>query len=153
MVLNGDTTEITKRITASDLPYENKELGLYYGVETKAGEYTDIIKYEAENCEEIIIHKLIVEVADAIDYVRTKDLILVPNPVNANNTLFIEAEFTVEERDGMAVEVFNSIGQRVFVDTSVASPIMIDGLTERGVYIVRVITGTGFIYQGKVIVK
>ena len=153
MVLNGDTTEITKRITASDLPYENKELGLYYGVETKAGEYTDIIKYEAENCEEIIIHKLIVEVADAIDYVRTKDLILVPNPVNANSTLYVEADFTANERKDMLVEVFNTIGQRVYAETFEVDPIAINGLTERGVYVVRIITGEGTIYQGKVIVK
>ena len=152
-VLSGDTIEITKRITTEDLPYENEELNLYYGVDTKAGTYKDVIAHKAENCEEVIIHTLIVELVNDLENIRTRDLILIPNPVNANNTLFVEAEFTDEERDGMVVEVFNSIGQRVFVDTSVASTIMIDGLSERGVYIVRVITGTGSIYQGKVIVK
>jgi hypothetical protein len=46
-VLSGDTTEITKRITTKDLPYENKELNLYYGVETEAGKYIDVVKYES----------------------------------------------------------------------------------------------------------
>jgi hypothetical protein len=91
--------------------------------------------------------------ANAIEDLKVKDLVLVPNPVDANNTLFVEAEFTVEERNDMLVEVFNSIGQRVFVERPISSPIMIDGLTERGIYIVRIITGNGSIHQGKVIVK
>ena len=152
-VLSGDTTEITKRITTKDLPYENKELNLYYGVETEAGKYIDVVKYESENCEEIIIHTLVVELANAIENLKVKDLVLVPNPVDANNTLFVEAEFTAEEHNDMLVEVFNSIGQRVFVERPISSPIMIDGLTERGIYIVRIITGNGSIHQGKVIVK
>ena len=106
-----------------------------------------------DGSEEIIIHKLIVEVADAIDYVRTKDLILVPNPVNANSTLYVEADFTANERKDMLVEVFNAVGQCVYAETPVVYPIAIDGLTERGVYVVRIITGEGTMYQGKVVVK
>lgn len=78
---------------------------------------------------------------------------MVPNPVKVNNTLYVEAEFTVNGRKGMLVEVFNAVGQLVVVDTPEVYPVAINGLSERGVYIVRIVTGEGNVYQGKVIVQ
>ena len=152
-VLTGETTEITKRITTDELPYENKELGLYYDGATKPGTYTDVIELEAANCKDVIIHTLIVELADALVDVMATDLILYPNPVNTAETLYIDAEFTTSEREGLSVEVFNTVGQIVYTSTPIQYPIAIEGLKDSGVYIVRVQTGDGNIYQGKVIVK
>ena len=151
-VIGGDTTYVEKTITTEDLPYAYMDY-LYYDVATQPGKYVDTIVVEVEDCKDIIIHTLIVELSDAIDYATNKDLVLVPNPVNANSVLFVEAEFTVEERRNMEVEVFNMVGQRVLVETSVSSSIAIEGLNEEGLYIVRIIAGNGKIYQGKVIVK
>jgi hypothetical protein len=53
----------------------------------------------------------------------------------------------------MLVEVFNAVGQRVIVDTPTVYPVEINGLSERGVYIVRIVTGDGNVYQGKVVVQ
>lgn len=150
-VLTGDTTRIEKRITTDELPYEYK--GLYYDKSTLPDTYVDTIVIKTGNCEEVIIHTLIVELADAIDNVNTVDLVMIPNPVAVNGTIYINAEFSAEERDGMRVEVFNAIGQCVYVDTPSIYPIEIGGLQERGMYIVRIITGNGKCYSDKLIVE
>jgi hypothetical protein len=150
-VLNGETRYVTDTITTEELPYEY--MGLYYDIATAPGVHKETITLEAENCKDIIVHTLVVQLADAVENVEALDLILVPNPVKANNTLYVEAEFTVNERKDMLVEVFNAVGQRVIVDTPTVYPVEINGLSERGVYIVRIVTGDGNVYQGKVIVQ
>ena len=126
---------------------------MYYDGSTKPGTYTDIIELEAAYCKDVIVHTLVVELADALIDVMASDLILYPNPVNVSETLYINAEFTTAEREGLLVEVFNTVGQKVYTTTPVQYPIEITGLKDCGVYIVRVQTGNGNIYQGKVIVK
>jgi hypothetical protein len=150
-VLSGDTTRVEFTITTDDLPYEYQ--GLYFDKTTNPGTYVDTIVVETENCEEIIIHTLIVEQGVAVDNVNSYDLIMVPNPVTVNGTLYINAEFTPEERDGLVVEVFNAIGQRVYVEYPSIYPIEITGLAERGMYVVRIIAGNGKAYTGKIIVE
>ena len=150
-VLNGETIYVTDTVTTDELPYEY--MNLYYDIATAPGTYKETIEIEAENCKDIIVHTLVVLLGDAVENVESLDLVLVPNPVKANNTLYVEAEFTVNERKDMLVEVFNAIGQRIYVDTPNVYPIAINGLSERGVYVVRIITGEGSIYQGKVVVK
>ena len=150
-VLGGDTTYVEETITTADLPYEY--MGEYFDAATEPGKYVRTIVVETANCKDVIIYTLIVEVADAVDNVEQRDLVLVPNPVNANSVLFIEADFTAEERRGMVVEVINTVGQRMDVEVVDASSIAIEGLSEEGLYIVRIIAGNGKIYQGKVIVK
>ena len=150
-VLSGDTTRVEFEITTDDLPYEYE--GLYYDKATKPGTYVDTIVIETENCEEVIVHTLIVEEGTAVDNVNSYDLVMVPNPVTVNGTLYINAEFTSEERDGLVVEVFNAIGQRVYVEYPSIYPIEITGLAERGMYIVRIIAGDGKSYTGKIIVE
>lgn len=150
-VLNGETIQVVDTITTAELPYDYMDL--HYDVATAPGTYKETIVIEAENCKDIIEHTLVVVLADAIDNVEQTDLMLIPNPVNANSTLYVEADFTANERKDMLVEVFNAVGQRVYAETPVVYPIAIDGLTERGVYVVRIITGEGTMYQGKVVVK
>lgn len=150
-VLSGDTTRVEFTITTDDLPYEYQ--GLYFDKTTYPGIYVDTIVVETENCEEIIIHTLVVEQGVAVDNVNSHDLIMVPNPVAVNGTLYINAEFTPEERDGLVVEVFNAIGQRVYVEYPSIYPIEVTGLAERGMYIVRIVAGDGRSYIGKIIVE
>ena len=150
-VLSGDTTRVEFTITTDDLPYEYQDL--YFDKTTDPGTYVDTIVVETENCEEIIIHTLIVKQGVAVDNVNSYDLIMVPNPVTVNGTLYINAEFTPEERDGLVVEVFNAIGQRVYVEYPSIYPIEITGLAERGMYVVRIIAGDGKAYTGKIIVE
>ena len=81
------------------------------------------------------------------------NLILHPNPVKIKETLYIEADFIVSEQQGLLVEVFNSVGQKVLSTMPKQYPIQLKGLDERGVYIIRIQTVDGNVYQGKVIVK
>ena len=150
-VLNGETRYVRDTITTEELPYEY--MGLYYDIATAPGVHENTITLEADNCKDIIVHTLVVQLADAVENVEALDLVLVPNPVKANNTLYVEAEFTVNERKDMLVEVFNAVGQRVIVDTPTVYPVEINGMSERGVYIVRIVTGDGNVYQGKVVVQ
>ena len=150
-VLEGDTSYFETTITTDELPYTYETL--YYDENTKPGVYIDTLVLERDGEEYVIIHTLTVEEGTAVDVVRNFDLIMVPNPVFANHTLYINADFTIEEREGLMVEVFNAVGQRIYVDTPTIYPIGIDGLNTTGVYVVRVITGNGKSYQGKVIVE
>jgi hypothetical protein len=100
-----------------------------------------------------LVLKVIDPTEVALDNLKATDLTLVPNPVKVNNTLYINAEFTSEEAEGLVVEVFNAIGQLVYSETPTLYPIAIEGLAQRGVYMVRITTGGGQIYQGKVIVE
>ena len=151
-VLSADTTYVTNEITTNDLPFEYETL--YYDENTQPGTYVDTLVIDNEDGSKyVIIHTLIVHLYDAVDNISIKDLIMYPNPVAINSTLSVVAEFTSEERDGLFVEVFNAIGQRVYVDSPIVYPIQISGLIERGVYLVRITTGNGDLYQGKVVVK
>lgn len=150
-VLTGDTIYVTKTITTNELPYEYQ--GIKYDKATLPGTYVDTIYVETENCQEVIVHTLTITVADAIDNVKGYDLVMVPNPVTVSGTLYINADFSAEERDGMIVEVFNAIGQCVYVDVPSVYPVQINGLNESGMYIVRILTGNGKSYSGKVIVE
>ena len=67
--------------------------------------------------------------------------------------MYIDNEFTAEEQNGLVVEVFDILAQRVYADVSMNYPIAIEGLTQAGVYVVRITTGIGTIYQGKVLVE
>ncbi len=89
----------------------------------------------------------------AVDNLMSREIVLAPNPVNATQTLFVNAEFTADEMNGLVVEVFNAIGQRVYADKPAIYPIEIKGLTQQGVYMVRITAGNGNVYKGKVIVE
>jgi hypothetical protein len=53
----------------------------------------------------------------------------------------------------LLVEVFNTLGQNVLVFRPTNYPIEIKGLTQSGVYLVRITTSKREVYQGKFVVK
>lgn len=150
-VLEGDTTYVEFEITTEQLPYEYETL--YYDESTEPGVYVDTITINRDGNVFVVVHTLTVKQGTPVDNVVDFDLIMIPNPVRVNNTLYINAQFTIEERSGLIVEVFNAVGQRVYMDAPSIYPIEINGLNNSGVYVVRVVTGNGNLYQGKVIVK
>jgi hypothetical protein len=143
--------KLEKTITTDELPYDYETI--HYGEDTKPGVYVDTIKVEKDGKEYVIIHTLTIEQGTAVDVVKDFDLIMVPNPLKANSILFINAEFSDEERNGLVVEVFNAVGQCIYMETPTVYPIAVDGLNTTGVYVVRVITGNGKSYLDKVIVE
>ena len=134
------------------MPYEYESI--YYDENTEPGTYVDTITVVMEDGSEfVIVHTLVIEKGTAVEDVDVFDLIMVPNPLKANSTLYINADFTVEEREGLVVEVFNAVGQIVYRDESVVHPIAITGLNQPGLYVVRISTADGKSYLGKVIVE
>lgn len=108
-----------------------------------------------EGCDSTItlILKVISPTEVEIDDVKTLDLLLVPNPVNVGSTLFLNAEFLKQDIGNLLVEVFNTLGQNVLVFRPTNYPIEIKGLTQSGVYLVRITTSKREVYQGKFVVK
>ena len=150
-VLSGDTTRIEQTITTEDLPYEYQ--GKVYPEGTVPGVYIDTINISTGNCDDVIILTLTIEEVVGVDNVIISDLTMVPNPVRVAEELTISGEFTEAERQGLMVTIFNAIGQKVYEAEPDNYPIVVDGLYQRGVYVVRVVTGVGDVHQGKVIVE
>ena len=121
---------------------------------TIAGTYT-LPLTSVDGCDSTVT--LVLDVIDesevGLDNLSATSLVLAPNPVKANETLFINADFTAEEAEGLVVEVFNAVGQLVYSERPTIYPIAIEGLTHRGVYLVRITTGNGQVLQGKAIVE
>ncbi len=151
VVIKSDTTYVEFEITTEDLPYDYETI--HYDENTPPGTYVDTILISHDNVDYVIIHTLTIILADAIDNVSVTSLSIVPNPLKVNQVLYIDNEFTAEEQNGLVVEVFDILAQRVYADVSMDYPIAIEGLTQAGVYVVRITTGIGTIYQGKVLVE
>ena len=97
---------------------------------------------------------LTLEVGESVGIENNKlsDLILYPNPVQAGDVINIEGDFTIEELDGMYIEVYTMLGSCIYSSQSTSLNTRLS-IENRGLYIVRVIAGNGTIYQGKIIVK
>ncbi len=152
-VITQDTIPFSETIAESDLPYTYE--GIEYGADTEIGEYSDTTTVTGDDgCIDVIIYTLIV-IQDEVAVSNTSllDLTIYPNPLTAGSSLYIDAEFTTAERNGMVIEVFNTLGQKVVNQAATSDPIVVDGLTQSGVYVVRITAGTGSQYLGKVIVK
>lgn len=151
-VLSGDTTKVKQKITTADLPYEYE--GKVYPVGTKPGVYVDTIVVSTENCDNVVILTLTIEAVSVdVDGIVLTDLTMVPNPVRVYEELTILGEFSDSEQNGLVVKVFNTVGQKVYESEPESYPITINGLEQRGVYIVQIVTGTGVVHKGKVIVE
>lgn len=149
VVITTDTTYVEFEITTEDLPYEYYDV--FYDENTQPGTYIDTILISQDSIDYVIIHTLTITLVDDIDNVVIEALSIVPNPLKVNQILYINNEFTVEERNSLVVEVFDMLGQSVYIDKPMNYPIAIDGMSQSGLYVVRITTGTGSIYQGKIL--
>ena len=148
--LKDDTIHVEQNITIDELPYTFASK--VYDENTEIGIYTDEIFVEHDSCSSVVVLTLKVEEPVGVDNIELSDLVLYPNPVQAGDMINIEGNFTMEELDGMYVEVYTMLGSCIYSSqfTTLNSQLSIDN---RGLYIVRVIAGNGTIYQGKIIVK
>ena len=83
---------------------------------------------------------------------ETMNLMLTPNPVNKNERAMILYSFTEEEKSGLVVEVYNSLGVKVQSIKPTRFPIELREIDTSGSYTIRVVTGTGKILTAKLIV-
>lgn len=117
---------------------------------SQAGEYT-YRTMSSMGCDSITI--LTLEVITSADNSFIIPMVVAPNPIRGGEVTYLVKEWTDEEKAGMTVEVLNSVGQRLMMFKPNSYPISIDGIYTAGVYHIRVISGTGDVYIGKLIVK
>ena len=117
---------------------------------SQAGEYEHTF-HTALGCDSVVT--LTLNVTTPVDNAYALPIVVAPNPVYGGQSTFVNREWTVAEQSGMRVEVLNSVGQVVEVFTPTTFPIEVGGIYTSGVYYIRVTTGTGDIYLGRLIVK
>ena len=156
-VIESDTTYVNDTVTTDELPYEY--LDLYYGEDTRPGTYRDTITAEAGaegECSTVIVHTLTVEATTWWGGAETdvRGLVIAPNPVEVGGTVTLGIELTAAERDGATVCVYSAAGAMVkSVDVPEEGDITMTCWFSPGVYMVRLTTGTGEQYNGKIIVR
>lgn len=117
---------------------------------TSAGQYKETF-ITSLGCDSIV--NLTLEVVTGVDNVYALPLTIVPNPIGSGQATYVNREFTAEEQRGLRIEVVNSLGQIIAMQYPTQYPIAVSGIDVSGLYYIRVITGTGDLYVGKLIVK
>lgn len=146
-VLPKMETYLYDTIYENQLPYTFAEMEI-----NESGEYEEIFKSE-HGCDSIVILNLHVEKGNAVEDVNAEDLVVVPNPIGVDDNAVVEYDWSVEEQEGLRVEIINSLGQRVDVFESKSYPIVLPRVGGAGIYYVRITTGTGGVYVAKLMVE
>ncbi len=143
-IIIPETTRDTV-VTEADLPFQ------FGGVTVSgAGTFKGVFE-SAQGCDSIV--HLNVQVQTGLQMVHAGDLTLRPNPVQRNHNILVDYQFTAQERDGMRIEVVNSIGQVISIQTQVAEQVTVNPIPVPGFYTVRIVTGDDKYYTAKVLVK
>ncbi len=146
-VLPKMETYLYDTIYENQLPYTFAEMEIM-----ESGEYEVIFESE-HGCDSVVILNLYIEEGNAIEDLNTISLVIVPNPIGSDENAVVKYEWSVEEQDGLMVEIINSLGQRVDVFEPKSYPIVLPRVGGAGIYYVRITTGVGSVYVGKLIVE
>lgn len=153
----GDSLYLTVRPiiipeTHRDTVLNEGEYPFQFGGVTVSGAGTFKGVFEsAQGCDSIVY--LNVTLNTDLQMIHAGDLILRPNPVQRNHEILVDYQFTAQERDGMRIEVANSIGQVISIQTQVSEQVTINPIPVPGFYTVRIVTGDNKYYTAKVLVK
>ena len=101
-------------------------------------------------CDSTVI--LNVQLRDDLTIAHAGELTLRPNPVEKDQVINVDYNFSAKEREGMIIEVVNSLGQVVRRQYA-AEVVVVEPLRVSGFYTVRFITGENTYYTAKVLVK
>ena len=118
---------------------------------TTAGKYDYTFQSETTGCDSIV--HLTLTVTTGVDDATMMSLTLAPNPIRRGDVTYVHRDWTAAERDGLRVEVLNSVGQVITTEFPEVYPIVINAINNSGVYYIRITTGTGDAYIGKLIIK
>lgn len=116
----------------------------------KPGEYV-YRTYDEYGCDSVNILTLTISTATENTY--SLPIVVAPNPVYGGQTTYVTREWTAEEQSGMRVEVLNAVGQLITSFAPATYPIEVGGLNVSGVYYIRITSGTGDVYIGRLVVK
>jgi len=143
--------EVT-RLAIPETVYENYTLqpGETYTWEgqtiTAAGEYV-AIRYTAMGCAYGAV--LTVTEGTGIDNIAADAMTIVPNPMTIGSVSYIHADL-----DNVTnVEILNALGQVVATFVPTTNPVMIQGISNAGIYFVRLVSNDGTAKVQKLIVK
>ena len=79
---------------------------------------------------------------------------LYPNPISKDGILNVNANFSITELyEGLLLEVFNSVGERIKYQYIFNLPVQIKDFETSGLYIVRIKSKTNKSVYGKIIVQ
>lgn len=115
------------------------------------GTYTCKKQSTVTGCDSITHLTLVV--STGLDYSSVMSLTIAPNPISADDNTFVHRTWTADEQNGLTVEIINSVGQVLSSEKPEYYPIVIRPLRASGVYYVRITSGTGNVYMGKLVVK
>lgn len=117
---------------------------------SKSGVYSEVF-VSSVGCDSIV--NLTLQVGTDVDNVYALPLVIAPNPILGGEVTYVNRTWTAEEQRGLTLEIVNAMGQIIMVDQPQRYPIAIEGIDVRGVYIVRIISGTGDTYIGRIVVN
>lgn len=117
---------------------------------TKPGSYREVFT-SSVGCDSIV--NLTLVIGTGIESVYSTDLIIAPNPIVVNEFSYINREWTAEEQQDLRIEIVDATGRVVLSDYPTDYPIAIKGLVVRGVYFVRIVSGTGEVHVGRLVVR
>lgn len=155
-----DTIRTESLIALADLPftYENAEhpyaagqAPIYYAEGTQIGVYSDTVLVEGKNCTAVMIHTLtLVEKLEGVDNVSAGDFSLLPNIINAGETVTARGNF-----NGMVhIQVYDIVGRLIKDEQKdAATAITINAFPQSGIYTVRISDSTDAHYVGRVMAK
>jgi len=141
----------TVKITTAQLPYDYKGL---YTVEAGASGYVNTIvnAYTTSGCDSLIYLNVQIATGLWLPTTDAADLKIYPNPVRRSETVYLDYTFSESQKEGLVVEMFNTLGERVMSRRPDIYPITLSNLPAAGVYVVRV-TGANLHLVGKLIVE
>lgn len=139
-------TVVVDTAVVTDKPYDFG--GTTY---TTSGKYTHKFFTDEYGCDSIV--NLTLTITTGLDYNTALPLTIAPNPIGINDITYIDRTWTAEEQNGLTVEIVNSVGQIISTFRPEYYPIVIRSLNVSGVYLIRVTSGTGEVYMGRLIVR
>lgn len=118
---------------------------------SEPGRYTGKFATAGYGCDSVV--NLYLQVISGIDNVYARPVVIAPNPILTGQTAYVDKTWNPDEKSGMSVEIINSLGQIVSRGTPRIFPIVVGPLPVSGIYYVRITSGSGDVYVGKLIVK
>jgi hypothetical protein len=91
--------------------------------------------------------------ATGIGMLKKNGLSIYPNPVMRNEDIQINYDPNPTEMQDLKIEIISMFGETIKVIRPATSPFQITGLSQSGIYLIRVISGANCLYTGKLLVK
>lgn len=140
------THELT--ILSSEIPYQ-----YHHMIFNESGTYK-VPLHTVLGCDSIINLTLTVLPVGLETVSLLQTFSLIPNPVDRGKDVYVNYDFTPEERNGLTVEIFNSAGIRMATLHPEQYPINVgEYMKNIGMHFVRITTGTNKTMSGVVIVR